>query len=412
MTLDTIPSKLHDLILRSNNYDTNTFSVSSRLFDGVRAIAGKLDLQNSIFQIDTQQEGNCLFDLFQQITTLDLSSADFQSMTNNSEIYLTYLLKCQTQSDGTLHGSQLVNLYLSHLKLEYLPVWFTNHRFPLLKRLDLSNNNFYSIALDTFRNLHHISLAYNPIELNKIVWLSNAAYGSINLRSTVSNRKFNLSRRLKSLFKITKNIDYSENEANFSSNITNISFGNDFAEGEFSLNISQTNLCSFQVNFNNLHRLDISFNSLTELNLSKQIKLNYLDCSNQYLKKLILDKNLLELNVLKCSNNSLKTVENFFLLKNKQLKFIDLSNNLIDSLDNLLLNLTSRYLKTVNLKSNFIEIIPSCTFHRKLISLYEINLSWNRVHTIKKHAFQSPNLQILDLTGNLLKTIEPKYAIQ
>ena len=68
--LDTISSTLHDLILRNNNYDTNTFSHSSRLFDGVRNINGKLDLQYSHFNMSTQLKGNCLFDLFNNITNI------------------------------------------------------------------------------------------------------------------------------------------------------------------------------------------------------------------------------------------------------------------------------------------------------------------------------------------------------
>ncbi|CAF0885305.1 unnamed protein product [Rotaria sordida] len=405
-TPDTISSKLRDLILRNNIYDKNTFSNSSRLFDGVRTIRGTLDLQNSRFQLNTELNGNCLFDLFQQITTLDLSSIQFESISNNITIGLTHLLECKTQSTDNLRGTQLINLYLRQLKLEYLPEWFTHDRFPILNHLDLSNNNFYHIALNNFINLRYISLAYNPIELNKIKWRPDTIYKSINLRSTIRDQTFNLSRRLTNLFKLTKNIDYSENEGKYPMNITNITLENDFDGMEFSLNISRTNLYLFQIDLYDIRRLDISFNHLKELNLGKQMKLNYIDCSNQYLKKLILNENLLELNELKCSNNSLKTIENFSLLKNEQLKLIDLSNNLIDSLENLFRNLTGRYLRTINLKLNSIEIIPSYIFHRKLISLYDINLSWNKIHTIQKYAFQSPNLQILDLTGNPLKIIE------
>ncbi|CAF4344125.1 unnamed protein product, partial [Adineta steineri] len=47
----TISSTLQDLILSNNNYNGNTFSHSSKLFDGVRTISGKFDLQNSRFQM-------------------------------------------------------------------------------------------------------------------------------------------------------------------------------------------------------------------------------------------------------------------------------------------------------------------------------------------------------------------------
>ena len=50
-----ISSKLTDLILRNNNYDQNVFSNTSHLFYGVRQISGKLDLQNSYFQLNDEQ---------------------------------------------------------------------------------------------------------------------------------------------------------------------------------------------------------------------------------------------------------------------------------------------------------------------------------------------------------------------
>jgi hypothetical protein len=43
--------------------------------------------------------------------------------------------------------------------------------------------------------------------------------------------------------------------------------------------------------------------------------------------------------------------------------------------------------------------------------LYEINLSWNQIDTIENNAFQTPNLQILDLTGNPLINIEPNAIL-
>ncbi|CAF0820909.1 unnamed protein product [Adineta steineri] len=403
-TPDTISSTLQDLILSNNNYNGNTFSHSSKLFDGVRTISGKLDLQNSRFQIGTQLEGNCLFDLFQQITILDFSNIQFESTSNNDiEIHLKHFLKCKTEN-----GQQLVTLYLRSLELEKFPEWFTNDRFPLLRQLDLSNNNFYSIDINTFSNLRHISLAYNPIRLKNITWHGDTIYDSINLRSTIHGQKVNISHGLKNLFKLTKNIDYSDNEGQMFGNISNVPIELDFPSEKFFLNISRTNLYTFQMDSNDIRQLDISWNFLNELNLNEQIKLNYLDCSNQNLKNLILNEQILELNVLKCSNNSLKTIENFSLINKEKLTFIDLSYNKIDTLKYLLSNLTSRYLRTVNLQSNSIRIIRSYTFHENLISLYEINLSWNQINRIEKYAFQSPNLQILDLTGNPLKNIEAK----
>jgi Leucine-rich repeat (LRR) protein len=353
--------------------------------------------------MDKKVEGNCLFDVFPFITALDLSSIQFEPKSNNTETHLTRLLQCKQQN-----GQKLLDLYLRNLKLQRLLPWLTNDSFPLLRRLDLSNNNIASIDISTFTNLLHISLAYNPIGLKNIIWRAETIYASINLRSTIRSSTVSLSRRLKTLLKLSLDIDYSENEGEIPANITNIPVAIDFPTGQFALKISRSNIYSFEINFDDLRRLDISSNSLTELDLNDEIKLNYLDCSNQSLKKLILSEQLSQLNELKCSNNSLTTIINFASLKHEQLKSIDLSYNLIKSLEDLFLNLQSRNLRRINLKSNLIESIPSNIFHEKLISLYEINLSWNRIDKIENFAFQAPNLQILDLTGNSLKIVEPK----
>ncbi|CAF4245397.1 unnamed protein product [Rotaria sp. Silwood2] len=409
---DTISSTLHDLILRNNIYDTNTFSHSSRLFDGVRKITGKLDLQYSRFNLGRQLEGNCLFDLFNSITILYLSFVQFDSISNDIENHITHLLKCKTQSNKVRHGEQLINLYLRQINLEYLPEWFTNERFPRLSQLDLSYNNIYSIDIQTFTTLTSISLAYNPIELNKISFRTNHIYESINLRSTTQNQTLNLQTQLESLFKLATNIDYSENNGIIYNNITKFLIDIDFSK-ETSLNLSNTNIYSFDIQdiskFDDINRLDISFNYLTELNLQKQTKLTYLDCSNQFIKTLILNKDYSNLIELKCSNNSLKILENFSFLNHKTLKLIDLSFNLIESLENLFSNLNSQYLHTINLKSNLIKRITTNMFHKKLISLYYIDLSSNQINLIQKYSFQSPNLQILDLTNNPLKNIEMKF---
>ena len=410
--LDTISSTLRDLILRDNNYDTNTFSHSSRLFDGVRTINGKLDLQYSRFNMSIQLKGNCLFDLFNNITTLDLSFVQFYSVSNNIEIHLTHLLKCRTQINHQRHGKQLLNLYLRRLNLQQLPTWFNQDRFPRLTQLDLSYNKIYSIDLRTFTTLDSISLAYNPLEFDKLFFRSNFIYNSINLRSTIQNQTFNLKNRIERLFKLTTNLDYSENYGNIRNNITKFHINIDFSD-QVSLNLSQTNIYSFEINdpsrLDDLFRLDLSLNYLIRLNLEKQSKLSYLDCSNQNLQTLILSRQYSRLIELKCSNNSLETIENFSLFEHENLKLIDLSYNSIKSLNILFSNLKSRYLHTINLKSNLIEKISSNMFHKKLISLYFIDLSSNQINSIQNYSFQSPNLQILDLTNNPLKDIEVKF---
>ncbi|CAF4397175.1 unnamed protein product, partial [Adineta steineri] len=177
---------------------------------------------------------------------------------------------------------------------------------------------------------------------------SNLTYESINLRSTLQNYTSSLVTDLENLFKLSTNIDYSNNYRNIShNNLTKFTIDIDFSDN-FSLNLSQINLYSFDIQdisrFDDLNQLDISSNNLIELNLEKQSKLIYLDCSNQYLQNLILNNENSNLIQLKCSNNSLKTIENFHLDQQKSLKSIDLSYNQITILNS---QFTSQHLHTI-----------------------------------------------------------------
>lgn len=355
--------------------------------------------------------GNCLFDLFQQITSLDLSNARFDSSSNGTEVDLAHLLRCKSTADRTRHGKQLTRLYLRRLKLHRLPKWFSEDHFPGLTLLDLSSNDFREIDLSSFNALGSVSLAFNPIDVSAIVWRSISVYESINLRSTICNDTFDLTSRLQNLSRRSSSIDYSGNQPSAPVSLIDLPTPGDLQFNEPSLNLSRTNLKSFELSWSDLRQLDVSGNVLTELNLGIQGKLVSLDCSDQKLTRLTLSDDLIDLSELKCSNNSLTSIDNFTPNKLNFLRSIDLSKNNFDSLEKLLANLTSPSLETIRLQWNRLKIVPSKIFHSRLISLYEINLSWNRIQTIEKDAFQSPNLQILDLTGNALKSVEPKAIL-
>ena len=407
--LDTTPETLNNLILRNNIYDSTTFDSSSQLFNDVKEISGKLDLQNSRFQLNIESNDMCIFNIFQSITKLDFSNIQFEISSNDIDIYsnLARLLECKTSSNQ----NQLHDLYLRFLKLQRLPSWLTNEQFPELRHLDLSNNFFYSIDIQAYQNLMHISLAYNPIEFDQIRWRNETIYGSIDLRSTVRYSTFNLTDHLITLFKLTRNVDYSENQGENRVNITQIPIGVDSSESKtFDLNISRTNIMSFNIEADDILRLDLSSNYLTQLNLSKQNQLKYLDCSNQSLQTLTLSPGSSQLKILRCSNNNLTTIENFHSIKKEYFEIIDLSYNSIISLEDFFANFEGENLRQINLRSNFIRLVRENMFPDKLINLIEIDLSYNRIWKIEKYAFQAPNLQILDLTGNLLTLIEP-YAI-
>lgn len=401
---------MRDLILRGNVYDSATFSPLKNTFDAVRDLPGHLDLQNSRFQLDSHSHRYCLFDLFTQITSLDLSNIQIElSSSNDVEKNLGHLIKCRRDEEDLRRGEQLLHLYLRRLGLKRLPNWFSSDRFPRLIRLDLSENQIRQIDLQTFDTLRHVSLPLNPLDFDQIQWREKQIYQSINLRSSsAENRTFDLLQRLERLALFSTNVDYSSNEPLNSTSLTKLRIGDSFGSDQMSLNLSQTNLISFELNWDDLEKLDVSSNRLTELNVERQKKLITLDCSNQQLQKLVLSSHSFNFKELRCSNNSLTSIENFSLLPKDQLRLIDLSRNYFDSLENLFGNITSRSLHTLKFQWNRLKIIRSKTFHSQLISLTEIDLSWNRIQTIERQAFQAPNLQILDLTGNPLKSVEAK----
>ena len=410
--LDAISSNLRDLLLRNNNYSSDTFSHSSEIFNGVRHITGKLDLTNSRFNMGTRLQGNCLFDLFTLITILDLSSIEFQSISNDIDTHLAHLIRCRTPVNRDRNGEQLLELYLRQLNLQHLPDWFTNDRFPRLTQLDLSNNQIRTIDLRAFLNLTRISLAYNPIAIEEIQWNTDQIYQSINLRSTTVNETLNLTTIMEYLFQFSTSIDYSENPSSISSNLNKFPIEIDFS-AEVSLNLSRINLRSFQIDdiskLESLTHLNLSQNSLTELNLVKQMDLIFLDCSHQNLSKLIFNPSASKLRQIRCSNNSLRTLENLLVNNHPNLQSIDFSFNRLESLDELFSQSNNRRLQRIDFHSNAIRNISSRIFHEKLLSLYSIDLSWNQIDRIEKDAFQLPNLQILDLTGNPLKFIESNF---
>lgn len=338
---------------------------------------------------------------------MDLSFVQFLPISKQTEGPLTRLLQCR--------GEQLLYLSLRQLNLQHLPGLFNNARFPFLRKLDLSDNQIRSIDLNALTNLRSLSMARNPIDLQSIVWCRSVVYDALDLSSTVQNRSYNLTRRLKNLFRLSTNIDYSDNRGDESFVINKFPIPLDFSSSEFALNLSRNNITSFKLTdfspLDNLHRLDLSDNRLTQLNLEEQSKLTHLRCSNQNLTSLTLSKYNSRLVTINCSRNSLKTIDNFAAMPDRSLKSIDFSSNLIEKIDDLLANLTSRYLQTIYLQWNRIRKVSTNLFHLKLVSLYSIDLSHNRIETIEARAFQAPNLQMLDLTGNPLKRIASNFLV-
>lgn len=404
---------LTNLFLTNNDYDSTTFSHSSRLFDGVREIVVSLDLKYSRFDMGEQLDGNCIFDLFTKVNSLDLSFVEFRSVSTEIQVHLKHLLYCKKRNN-LRNGEEVKFLYLRGLNIDQLPSWFSKETFPQLEKIDLSKNQFRSIDLTQWENLKEISLAFNPINFENIQFRPSFVYSSINLRGTSETESLNLTKILLDLSRLCGKFDFSDHLTVRSNEIERLKFQLDFyPNNRFSVSLGRNNLTKFDLtqieNSNDLNELDLSGNQLTVLDLTGKKELTQVQCSNQNLNRLIFDPNLKGLIDLNCSRNSLTKLEPNSLENYENLKSIDLSFNLIESIDELFRNFASRFLGSVFLKSNRIEKINSNTFARRFISLHSIDLSDNRINTIETEAFQSVNLRFIDLTGNPLKFVQEKF---
>lgn len=192
-----------------------------------------------------------------------------------------------------------------------------------------------------------------------------------------------------------ENLILNLSNANFTNlNVLNVNISTD---NVIALNLSHNLLSTLNVSkFYNLTTLDLSFNRFTAYHVNGHEHLTILDLSSNLLTTFsCMECGRVE--ALNLSGNRLTSLADADNLLN--LKFLDLSSNLFDSIDPTLLRHKSN-LSDVILACNRISVINKDLFFQ-LPNLRRLDLSHNDISNVMNDAFSDlTGLQILDLSFN------------
>jgi Leucine-rich repeat (LRR) protein len=159
-----------------------------------------------------------------------------------------------------------------------------------------------------------------------------------------------------------------------------------------------------------LHELDLGGNQITEIQdwlFNSTIELKKLKIGNNRLKSINnkIFKNLFDIEEIYLDHNQIESLEKDFFNETNYLQILDISDNLINTVNGLFDNLD--LLKSLNLKNNRLKSISKDTF-KKLINLEELNLANNQISKISKDLFHTHlrSLREINLSNNKLIEIE------
>lgn len=201
---------------------------------------------------------------------------------------------------------------------------------------------------------------------------------------------------------LTANISSLKSLSVFSRNVSDMTGIEDFTE-----------LTDLSCNSNKLTSLDVSKNialtslrcsdnyQISSLDLSKNVNLNYLYCDNLNLKTLNL-KNNLKLLELYCRSNILTTLE---LPQNPNFTYLDCSSNRLSNLD-LSKNIKLNYLDcsynriiSLDLSENYLLTYVNCNKN----NLFNLNLKSGNNRAVKTHHFkENPNLKCISVDKEII----------
>jgi Leucine-rich repeat (LRR) protein len=159
-----------------------------------------------------------------------------------------------------------------------------------------------------------------------------------------------------------------------------------------------------------LKELDLGGNQITVIQdwlFNSTIELKRLKIGNNRLKSINnkIFKNLFDIEEIYLDHNQIESLEKDFFNETNYLQILDISDNLIHTVDGLFDNLD--LLKSLNLKNNRLKSISKDTFN-KLINLEELNLANNQISEISKDLFHTHlrSLREINLSNNKLIEIE------
>jgi Leucine-rich repeat (LRR) protein/energy-coupling factor transporter ATP-binding protein EcfA2 len=280
-----------------------------------------------------------------------------------------------------------------------------------IREIDLSNNNIKTIkryAFHDLRNLTEINLANNQIEsidkdiFHDIQHLKKINFSNNKLTSFNESTFIGLQRLLE--------MDFSSNHI---TSINNLSFYG--SKSIYEINFADNKITSIEKDIfiylkRNLHIINFNKNLIKSIHKDafKDLKLEIIDLSENEIESIqdIFNnlKNLIKINL---SENKIESIHKDTFKGLEDLEIIDLSGNILKSIDEHAFNNFPNLAK-IYLSNNKIKSIHGDAF-KDLNDLREIKLSQNEIESIDEHAFNNlPNLAEIDLSNNKIKSIHQK----
>jgi len=358
---------------------------------------------------------NNIISSFQNDAFLDLPLLNELAFSNNLIRKLDFRLCFR------FNLTKLYKLNFKNNKIETIfPSFFT--KFPYLRYLDLSFNNFFLLRRSFLLNL--LNLKFLFLNNNQILTIDYDSFGLLpgleylDLKNNlIYDLGFRLFLNLNNLRVLNLSTNKIENVlGNSFQGLTNLTVL-DLSENKikiFDKNISNqllnleeiflksNHITSFNFSFVKLRNLDLSFNNLRELSfISKNVHLSYLDISNNDFYKGSIANLLENLLFLNASNMGEEFLSNLKYSSNSLVQSLDLSYNNLTKIQKStfsnLKNLKKLYLKEANLNDfDFLLLVNQSL-------LEELDLSGNREFGKSVHFFNYfRNFKILKLSNTSL----------
>lgn len=262
--------------------------------------------------------------------------------------------------------------------------------------INLSKNQIENLpSLTNMKNLTYLSISDNLIEsIENLACIENLIFLNISSNRLTSIPNFN---------NILENLDISYNNiSNITSPLPSTLIKLDISHNDLIINSNNSELLSSLKNLTHLVLNDLQikdFTFLSELVSLETLKMNRLDLDD-FPASLYDCKELKELNA---RNNRIKSITNKFS-ELKNLSYLDLSNNIIESIQ---VNVSLGSINTLLLSNNLIRSDSLRTLTQYFQSLKSLFISNNLITTINPDICNSNiSLVILDLSFNNITSLE------
>lgn len=373
----------------------------------------------------------CFFNKLTETITLDLSSNYLQNLDVKTFNYMKNLINLNLKNNfirkldksifKNLHKIQIIDL--SFNKIETIPKYLFSDLI-YLNFVKLNFNKIKSIETNSFINLKSIDvidLNSNQIEKLDQVFISNSSDFFLNLRCNnikiINNQTVHGFKYLTEIKLYSINVQLIQSYSFFSFKFTETIFFNELGvkriEQDSFIGLDILNFLRLDSNqiynlgkntfrgLSMLKNLNLSRNNIVEIEDEAFNGLNSIE--NLYLSKNFLNKvphelnKLITINYLDLSNNLIKRIQSnsFFYMKNLKSLILD-SNQIfeikIDGFNGL------ENLENLSISNNQIEIIKG-NYFKNLISLKNLILKRNKIMNIDKDSF-CDNIMLINLGFN------------